>query len=104
MDLKEKPFKFVVRLPMSLRNKIAETSQQQRRSMNSEIVARLEKTFSGTADEEYHEVRDEQDNQVIHPDLAALFGYTRDDDEERLLAIYRRLTPAQRAALLELLT
>jgi len=47
MDPKEKPYKFVVRLPTVLRNQIADAAKYYHRSMNSEIVARLERTFSG---------------------------------------------------------
>ncbi len=47
MDPKEKPYEFVVRLPTVLRNQIADAAKYYRRSMNSEIVARLERTFSG---------------------------------------------------------
>ena len=47
MDPKEKPYKFIVRLPTVLRNQIADAAKYYRRSINSEIVARLERTFSG---------------------------------------------------------
>ena len=53
MDPKEKPHKFVVRLPLRLRDQIADAATYYRRSMNSEIVARLEHTFSANGFESY---------------------------------------------------
>lgn len=100
MALKEKPFKFVVRLPISLRNKIAEASQYYRRSMNSEIVARLEQSFSGFMPE----LRDEDAEGMVHPDLEAILGRPLSEDEEHIVRAYRRLPKEKRAALLELLT
>lgn len=38
--------RFIVRLPDGMRDKIAELAKQNSRSMNAEIVARLERTFS----------------------------------------------------------
>ena len=43
----EKPYKFVVRLPRQLRHRIGDAAQYYRRSINSEIVARIEQSFSG---------------------------------------------------------
>ena len=37
--------KFVVRLPDGMRDKVAEVARQSHRSMNSEIVARLEESL-----------------------------------------------------------
>ncbi|MFP6835403.1 MAG: Arc family DNA-binding protein, partial [Pseudomonadales bacterium] len=49
--MKEKPYKFVVRLPTTMRDLIAESAQHYRRSMNSDIVARLHHSFSGIPDD-----------------------------------------------------
>lgn len=43
---------FVVRFPDGMRNKIAEAAKSSNRSMNAEIVARLESTFSGFLDKD----------------------------------------------------
>lgn len=48
---KLKVYKFVVRLPPEMRDRIAEAANNYRRSMNSEIVARLEQTFTGLPSE-----------------------------------------------------
>ncbi|WP_121380460.1 Arc family DNA-binding protein [Pseudomonas aeruginosa] len=37
--------KFVVRLPDGMRDRVAETARDNHRSMNSEIIARLEQTL-----------------------------------------------------------
>lgn len=42
---------FVVRLPLGMRERIAEAARAGSRSMNSEIVARLEKSFNPISDE-----------------------------------------------------
>lgn len=45
--MKSTSFKFLVRLPESMRNSIEAAAKAARRSMNSEIVARLERSFRG---------------------------------------------------------
>ena len=45
--LKTSSFKFLVRLPESMRSHIEAAAKAARRSMNSEIVARLEQSFQG---------------------------------------------------------
>ena len=42
--------KFMLRLPEGMRDRIAELAKQNNRSMNAEIVARLEQTFTGQVD------------------------------------------------------
>ncbi len=100
MDLKQKPYKFVVRLPLHLRNQIAEAAQYYRRSMNSEIVARLEQTFSGLPSETPTEQLDPQ----LHQAMESFFGRALTTDEELLVRAIRRLPESKRRALLELLT
>ncbi len=100
MDHKEKPFKFVVRLPLSLRHQIADAAKYYRRSMNSEIVARLEQTFSGILSP----VREEDCAPPMHPQFETLFGRTLNSDEEFLVRSFRRMSADKQAALLELLT
>ena len=41
---------FVVRFPAGMRERITESAKSNGRSMNSEIVARLDTTFTGSAD------------------------------------------------------
>ena len=88
MELKEKPFKFVVRLPVILRNQIADAATHYRRSMNSEIVARLEQTFRGLL----NEIRDGEIAPPMHAAIESLFGRRLSDEEEKIISAYRRLT------------
>lgn len=100
MEPKEKPYKFVVRLPTALRNQIADAAKYYRRSMNSEIVARLERTFSGVA----VEVRDGSFAPPLHEEIEKLFGRTLSDEEQRLIRAYRSMSEDRQNALLDLLT
>lgn len=100
MDAKEKPFKFVVRLPLTLRNQIADAAKYYRRSMNSEIVARLEQSFSGLLSE----VREGDVAPPMHAEIASLFGRGLSAEEEHIINAYRRLSEDKQAALLELLS
>ena len=97
--MKEPPYKYMVRLPPSMRDLIAESARHYRRSLNSDIVARLQYTFSG--------LRDTQE----HPSLAmplndqfeTLFRRELSAEEELLLKAFRRLPQDKRQALLALL-
>ena len=99
MDSKEKPYKFVVRFPITLRNQIADAAKYYRRSMNSEIVARLEQSFSGVPSE----LRDAEIAPLLHKEIENLFGRKLNDDEQRLIRAYRRLAEDKQMALIELL-
>ena len=97
MDAKEKPYKFVVRLPTQLRNQIFDAAKYYRRSMNSEIVSRLEQTFSAhDRDTEVQEPRASQE-------LETWFTRTLSTNEQKLLDGYRRLPAEKQSALLGLL-
>ncbi len=100
MGSKEKPFKFVVRFPHSLRNQIADAAKYYRRSMNSEIVARLEQSFSGLL----AEVREDDVAPPMHAQIASLFGRGLSPEEEQIINAYRRLNEEKQAALLGLLS
>ena len=89
--------KFVVRLPMPLRDRIAEAARFYRRSMNSEIVARLEQSFAGLPDS-YMEDR------VTPQHFNDLFTSHLSADDEQLLRAFRRLPADKREALLKLLS
>ena len=97
--MKTKPYKFVVRLPMEMRDRIADAAAHHRRSMNSEIVARLEQTFSGIP-------TDAQWQQIEPPMQApmdAVFRTQQNDEERELLRTFRRLSGDKKEALLALL-
>ncbi len=99
----QKPYKFVVRLPLQLRDQIGEAAQHYRRSMNSEIVARLEHSFSGSP---FHDVSARL-TPTIPEGLQSLFAQdsppTLALEEELVLRAFRRLPLEKRQALLELI-
>ena len=96
---KLKVYKFVVRLPPEMRDRIAEAANHHRRSMNSEIVARIEQTFSG--------LPSEASMIMIEPPLQgpldALFRRSLTDEEHALVRGFRRLSAGKRQALIDLL-
>ena len=96
----EKPYKFVVRLPLILRHQIGEAARYYRRSMNSEIVARLEQSFSGIPSETSSAGLAPD----MHQELESFFGRAAlAPDEEKLIRAYRRLSEEKRQAWMELL-
>jgi len=92
-------YKFVLRLSEDLRERIAEAARLYRRSMNSEIVVRLEQSLSGVPDREF-EVAVEP---PFFPHMETAFRRDLSDEEDRLIRLFRRLSAKQRAALLDLL-
>lgn len=97
--MKEKSYKFLVRLPATMRDLIAESAQHYRRSMNSDIVARLHHSFSGIPDD----VNERGLAPPLHEQLEHLFKRELSVEEEQLVRTYRRLSKEKRAALLDLL-
>jgi len=97
--MKSKPYKFVVRLPATMRDLIAESAQHYRRSMNSEIVARLHQSFSGIPDD----ASERGLAPPLHDQLEQLLKRELSVDEEQLVRTYRRLSKEKRTALLDLL-
>ena len=99
LELKEEPYRFVVRLPPSMRDRIMEAARHYRRSMNSEIVARLQHSF-GIIPDEHVEAAIEP---PLHPQIEQLLMHDLSEDERRLLRGFRRLNDAKQAALIKLL-
>lgn len=94
-----KPYRFVVRLPAEMRDRVAEAALVHRRSMNSEIIARLEQTFSGLpGDAEASRIEP-----AMHGPLDALFRRALTDDEQLMIRLFRRLSQPKKQALLDLL-
>lgn len=83
--------KFVVRLPEGMRDRIAEVARAQHRSMNSEIVARLESSL-------------EHDGVLIQNDDLNLDSTELTHYERELLVRFRQLAQRQQNALLSLIT
>ena len=79
---------------------IGEAAKYYRRSMNSEIVARLEQSFSGipTLD------TTEQLEPEMHQALESFFGRTLAPEEEQIVRAFRRLPQDKKLALLELIS
>ncbi|MDE0658071.1 MAG: Arc family DNA-binding protein [Gammaproteobacteria bacterium] len=93
-------YKFVLRLPAELRDRVAEAAGLYRRSINSEIVARLEQSLMGIPE-------DGAERRVEPPFFAQIettFRRDLSDDEDRLIRLYRRLSVQQRRALVDLLS
>ena len=93
--MKQKPYKFVLRLPMNVRGRIVEAASLYRRSINSEIVARLEQSFSDGSEADIAP--------PLHPHLEHVLRGQLDEKERRLLDGFRRLQQKKREALLSLL-
>jgi hypothetical protein len=94
-----KPYRFVVRLPAEMRDRLAEASVSHRRSINSEIVARLEQTFSGLPGE----VESSRIEPPLQGPLDALFRRSLTEDEQTLVRMFRRLSQPKKQALIDLL-
>lgn len=82
--------KFVVRLPDGMRDRIAEVARNQHRSMNSEIIARLESSL-------------QQDGVSIQEDTLRLDSPELSLHERELLQRFRLLAQRQQNALLALI-
>ena len=82
--------KFVVRLPDGLRERIADVARNHHRSMNSEIISRLEQSLfqEGTLDS----------GPILHMDSAELSS-----SERELLQRFRQLSRRQQNALVALI-
>ena len=95
----ERPYKFVVRLPTAMRDQVAEAATHYRRSMNSEIVARLEQSFGVLP----RSSTEQQVEPPLHPHIEAIFRSTLNDTEQVLLKTFRRLDGTRQKALIDLL-
>lgn len=92
--------KFVVRLPHGMRSRIAEVSRLSHRSMNSEIVARLEDSLATQA-----RIAEPQSVYQAGRGLQAVSQKGQDDSarEQHLLDCFRRLSGTRREALIAFL-
>ena len=97
--MKEQPYKYMVRLPPGMRDQLRESARYYRRSVNSDIVARLQQSFSGIPDGAA--VRDI--GPPLHEEFERLFRNDLTAEEEQLIRSYRRLPEKKRAALRALL-
>ncbi|WP_271105122.1 Arc family DNA-binding protein [Pseudomonas tohonis] len=99
--------KFVLRMPNGMRQQIAGVAENNRRSMNSEIVARLDQSFQapGSNDEEQHLVVRVLSARVLHLERllsrceAFMVGFDNDPVQDGLneLLMSIRATSTQEA-------
>lgn len=119
--MKQPPYKYMVRLPVPMRDLIAESARHYRRSMNSDIVARLQHSFSGLgaaampppdaaangAGGDGPPSAEEAISTGLEPpmfeEFETLFRRDLSAEEELLVRSFRRLPSAKRQALLALL-
>ena len=97
--MKEQPYKYMVRLPPSMRELIRESARHYRRSMNSDIVARLQQSFSGLSED----AGIKEGDPLFRDDFEVVFRRELSSDEKHLIRCYRRLSGPKQAALRELL-
>jgi hypothetical protein len=97
--MREPTEKFVVRLPKRLRNQLWEISRLYRRSMNAEIVIRLEFTLNGIPNQALEKAIEP----AMFPHIERVLRGDLTKEEELLILAFRRLSAAQRAALVQLL-
>ena len=90
---------FMVRLPPGMRDRIFEASQLYRRSMNSEIVARLDQSLRGLPDQQFERAV----APPFFPEIERLLRGDLTAEESDLIRCFRRMSAEQRKALLELL-
>ena len=95
-----KPHKFVLRLPPQLHERVVEAAGRYRRSMNSEIVARLEHSLCGLPGDAI----ESELEPALFPYMETAFRHDLSDQEDALIRLFRRLSERQREALTELLT
>lgn len=83
-----------------MRDRIAESARLYRRSMNSEIVARLQESFSGLGN---NQRINDNPGPGLNAQLEHLLRQQLDADEEQILQGYRQLSETKRDALRKLL-
>jgi hypothetical protein len=91
--------RFLVRLPRSLRRRIGEAARFYRRSINSEIILRLQHSLDSLPELALERA-------LEPPMFSAIERTLRSDlsaEEESLVMRFRRLSGAKRKALLDLL-
>lgn len=82
-----------------MRDQIALAAKHYRRSMNSEIIARLEHSFGLLPN---HEV-EEAVQPAFHPQVEKLFRNQLSESEQSLIQAFRLLNDEKQRALLQLL-
>ena len=91
--------KFVLRLPEDLHRRIGEAAHRYRRSMNAEIVARLDQSLRGLPGDE----SESKVEPAFFPHIETTFRGDLSDEEDTMIRLYRRLSARQQEALRTLL-
>jgi hypothetical protein len=92
--------RFVVRFPPWLRKRVEESAKFYRRSINSEIILRLDHSLNGLPNLS-------TEHAIEPPMFAAIERSLRSnlsDEEQSLVLAFRRLSAAKRKSLLDLLS
>lgn len=95
----EAPHRFLLRLPPDLHGRVVEAATRYRRSLNAEIVARLEHSLGGIP----QDAAEAKLEPALFPLLETTFRAELSEDENALIRLFRRLSARQRDALLNLL-
>jgi len=98
--MREPTDKFILRLPKRLRNNLFDISKMYRRSVNSEIILRLEYTLNGIPNQELEKALEP----AMFPEIERILRGNLTKEEEKLVLCFRRLSSERRNALMELLS
>lgn len=98
---KGKPsYRLLVRFPVELGDRLKEAARYYHRSINSEIVARVEHTFTGLTPA----VVDADSPRLLSGEIETILRDDLSVEEDRLVRGFRRLSDRQRRALLDLVS
>ena len=86
-------------MPRDLHGRVLEAAARYRRSLNAEIVARLEHSLGGIP----QEAVESKLEPALFPYVETTFRGELTEQEDALVRLYRRLSASQRSALLKLL-
>ena len=92
--------RFILRIPRRLRNNIFDVAKMYRRSVNSEILLRLEYTLNGIPNQELEKALEP----AMFPQIERILRGNLTKEEEKLLICFRRLSSDRRKALMDLLS
>ena len=98
MAAKPKRHQVLLRLPVELHARVAEAARRYGRSVNAEIVARLDHSLRGVAQQE------SAVEPPLLPYIETTFRRDLSQQENQLLLSFRRLSSRQRQGLMDLLT
>jgi hypothetical protein len=98
--MEETRYRYLVRLPMLMRDQLARSAEYHRRSINSEIVTRLQLSFSGLPGIAEQRAL----APAMHEHIEHLLNRGLSSREEQLVRRFRSLSPHKQDALLDLLS